>query len=129
MLCNAFVHCVCAKRGVAGTIMKRNRDNTYWVKYSDGDEEKSVDAALIRRVASVAAAKPQSSSRMSSAADSDTDDRAKLYAVGDDIEADFKGMLCTALCVVYAYVTTCMLTALRCRSCAVRASACGHCYS
>jgi hypothetical protein len=82
--------------------MKRNRDSTYWVKYSDGDEEKSVDAALIRRVAgqAVAPAKPQSS-RMS-AADSDTDDRAKLFAVGDEIEADFKGMCCAALHMAYA---------------------------
>jgi hypothetical protein len=92
--------------------MKRNRDSTYWVKYSDGDEEKSVDAALIRRVAgqsSVAAAKPQSS-RLS-AADSGTDDRAKLLAVGDDIEADFKGMLCFT--TLYMYKTAHMRTAVQ----------------
>jgi Agenet domain len=75
-------------RWFRGTVMKRNRDGSYHIRYADGDEEKAVDAALIRRVAGAAAASGSSSSKPK---DSGRAAAAAVYREGDKIEARYKG--------------------------------------
>ncbi|KAG5176716.1 hypothetical protein JKP88DRAFT_170998, partial [Tribonema minus] len=73
------------------TVMRRNRDGTFMVRYADGDEEPSVEAALIRKVAGIAA---KSIRRVGGAAGASADARGKVletFGVGDDVEANYKG--------------------------------------
>jgi Ca2+-binding EF-hand superfamily protein len=66
--------------------MKRNRDGTYFIRYSDGDEEPVVDASLIRRVAGAA-----SSKRTAAAAASDSEAAAAVFKLGAVVEARYSG--------------------------------------
>jgi Ca2+-binding EF-hand superfamily protein len=69
--------------------MKRNRDGTYFIRYSDGDEEPAVDASHIRRVAGTVSKRTITSS--STAAASDSEAAATVFKLGAAVEARYSG--------------------------------------
>jgi EF hand/EF-hand domain pair len=69
--------------------MKRNRDGTYFIRYSDGDEEPAVDASLVRKVAG-AAVKRTTATSNSTAAASDSE-AAVVFKLGAAVEARYSG--------------------------------------
>jgi predicted MarR family transcription regulator len=88
------------ERYFAGVVRRCNRDGSYDIDYDDGAKELSVAAELVRLL--------NSSNGRKGAVDSDVETPSKAsYSIGDDIEADFKGMLyvcCTLLCGVLVVV-------------------------
>lgn len=79
-------------RWFKATVERKNRDKTYYLRYADGDVERSVEKHLIRRVTSVGLSRIKSPGRhVVSGAESDPDSSApRSYRVGDDVEARYK---------------------------------------
>lgn len=81
-------------RWFKATIRRKNRDGTYHLLYADGDEEKSVEKDLIRRVGKADDQDKKSTNRagMSRAGDADAGSAtSNKLRVGDEIEARYKG--------------------------------------
>lgn len=83
-------------RWFKATIQRKNRDGTYFLRYIDGDEERSVDKDLIRRIGPpsgdrvVQSRSRSPGRRVVSGAGSDAESTIKSYLVGDEIEARYK---------------------------------------
>lgn len=88
-------------RWFKATVQRKNRDRTYHLLYADGDEERSVEKAMIRRTRepegqddkATSSGQRPSSSRANSYPDSDiapTGTRKQSLRVGDEIEARYK---------------------------------------
>lgn len=87
-------------RWYKATVERKNRDGTYFLVYADGDEERTVERGLIRRLGDVGAAIGSERPSIASAAKrivaqgnaSDVETKGKhVIHVGDEIEARFKG--------------------------------------
>lgn len=78
-------------RWYRAVVERKNRDGTYYLRYSDGDEEKAVDKDLIRKAESVGspAGSKSPSRRVVSGAASDTEQSRRAYRVGDKVEARY----------------------------------------
>lgn len=83
-------------RWFKATIQRKNRDGTYFLRYIDGDEERSVEKDLIRRIEppsgdrAVQSRSRSPGRRVVSGAASDAESTVKTYLVGDEIEARYK---------------------------------------
>ncbi|CAM9486376.1 unnamed protein product, partial [Sphacelaria rigidula] len=83
-------------RWFKATIQRKNRDGTYFLRYIDGDEERSVEKDLIRRIEPpsgdrvVQSRSRSPGRRVVSGAASDAESTVKSYLVGDEIEARYK---------------------------------------
>lgn len=78
-------------RWLAGTIMRKNRDGTYHVRYSDGKDERYVEKDMIRSVAKKRHPKSPGRRVISGVDDSEAEELSPSYRAGDEVEANFKG--------------------------------------
>ncbi|CAM9578665.1 unnamed protein product [Choristocarpus tenellus] len=78
-------------RWFKATVQRKNRDGTYYLRYTDGDEERTVEKELIRRMKVERGGSKSPARRVVSDANSDTDTLGKKLDIGDEVEARYKG--------------------------------------